>query len=195
MASPLLDALDVRTVIADPGVTVPSTFPVVDAGVPVVYARPSPGPAVVVPAARPVTLDGAWTAVADPGWDPSATAAVVGLRHPVAGGPGTVTGGPRGTDGERWLVNAPSGGFLRVSGNWDPGWAATIDGHAVPVLRADAIFRGVVVAAGHHRVELSYRNPGEHQGRLVAGAGVVLLLGLLMAGRRRGQAWSPPVRR
>jgi len=82
-------------------------------------------------------------------------------------------------------VDAPSGGFLRVSGNWDRGWAATIDGHAVPVLRADAIFRGVVVAAGHHRVEFSYRNPAEHAGRLVGGFAVVVVVGLVVIGRRR----------
>jgi len=80
-------------------------------------------------------------------------------------------------------VDAPSGGFLRVSGNWDRGWTATIDGHRARVLRADAVFRGVAVAAGRHRVEFSYRNPGEHQGRLVAGAGFVVLLGLIVARR------------
>ncbi len=185
VTSPLLDALDVRTVLADPGVAVPGNYRVVGAGAPVVYARPSPGPAVVVGSARPVTQEGSWTAVAAPGWDPSATAAVVGLRNPVDGGPGTVTGGARGSDGERWTVDAPSGGFLRISATWDRGWTATVDGHAVPVLRADAIFRGVVVGPGHHRVEFSYRNPTEHDGRLVAGMAIALVIGLVVGGRRR----------
>ena len=37
-----------------------------------------------------------------------------------------------------------------------PGWTATVDGLAKPVLRADLIFRGVEVAAGHHRVEFAF---------------------------------------
>ncbi len=52
--SPLLDALDVRTVVADPGVAVPPAYAVVDAGTPVVYARPAPGPAVVVQSPNPL---------------------------------------------------------------------------------------------------------------------------------------------
>ncbi|MGI9023770.1 MAG: hypothetical protein ACR2HV_11190 [Acidimicrobiales bacterium] len=183
--SPLLDALDVRTILADPGVAVPPTYPVLHEGTPTVYGRPSPGPAVVVPVARPASPDGAWAAVADPGWDPSATAAVVGLDDPVEGAPGTVTGGVRGTDGEEWVVDAPGGGFLRVSGNWDPGWTATVDGNQVPVLRADAIFRGVVVGPGVHRVEFRFHNRAEDVGRFVAVAGVVVLVGLVAAGGRR----------
>jgi len=189
--SPLLDALDVRTVVADPGVGVPPAYAVVDPGTPVVYARPSPGPAVVVPVARPVTPEGAWAAVAAPGWDPSATTAVIGLGAPVAGGPGTVTGGASGPDRERWTVDAPSGGFLRISGNWDGGWTATVDGRKTPVLRADAIFRGVVVGPGRHRVGFSYRNQAEHVGRLVAGFALVVVAGLVLVGRRRKSTfWS-----
>jgi hypothetical protein len=37
-----------------------------------------------------------------------------------------------------------------------PGWIAEIDGHAVPVLRADMLFRGVEVPAGSHRVILRF---------------------------------------
>ncbi|MDQ6798961.1 MAG: hypothetical protein M3011_13265 [Actinomycetota bacterium] len=195
IATPLLDVLDVRTIVADPGVSVPSTYPVLDAGAPVVYARPSLGPAVVVPVARPVSPDGVWAAVADRGWDPSATSAVVGLDSPVAGGRGTVTGGAQGTDSERWVVDAPSGGFLRVSGRWDRGWTATMDGGSVPVLRADGIFRGVVVPPGRHRVTFSYQNPSEHRGRWLAAIGLLVLVGLAIAGRRRDRGFLSRNRR
>ncbi len=90
-----------------------------------------------------------------------------------------------GPDRERWTVDAPSGGFLRVSGNWDGGWTATVDGHKTPVLRADAIFRGVVVGPGRHLVEFSYRNQAEHVGRLVAGFALVVVAGLVVVGRGR----------
>ena len=142
--------------------------------------------------AQPVTLDRVWAAVADPEWDPSATAAVVGLDAPVTGGPATVTGGARDSDTESWLVDAPAGGFLRVSAAWDRGWSATVDGRPVPVLRADAIFRGVALHPGRHRVEFSYANPEERRGRAVAGAGLVVLVACVVVDRvwrrRRGRS-------
>ncbi|MDQ3896848.1 MAG: YfhO family protein, partial [Actinomycetota bacterium] len=105
-------------------------------------------------------------------------AAVVGLEHPVAGGRGTVSGpivGP--AESEVWDVDAPGGGFLRVSGNWDEGWSARVDGRPQPVLLADGVFRGVVLAPGHHQVRFTYSNVDEGRGRLVAlGAAVALLL-------------------
>ena len=188
LASPLLDALDVRTVVADPSVAVPGDYPLLDSGDPRVHARPSPGPAAVVPSAAPVTAAEAWRRVAAPDWDPTSTAAVVGLGRMVDGGPGRVSGASRGPGRERWDVDAPSGGFLRVSGRWDDGWSARIDGRSAEVLRADAIFRGVVVPPGRHRVDFSYRNPAEHRGRLVAGAALVVIVGLAFFGRRRATA-------
>ena len=50
-----------------------------------------------------------------------------------------------------------------------PGWTATVDGVAMPVLRADLIFRGVEVAAGHHTVEFVFHPLSMHN--LIAAAG------------------------
>jgi hypothetical protein len=38
-----------------------------------------------------------------------------------------------------------------------PGWAATLDGTPVPILRVDHTYRGVILAAGSHQVEFHYR--------------------------------------
>ncbi|HEX8170256.1 MAG TPA: hypothetical protein VF824_06940 [Thermoanaerobaculia bacterium] len=38
-------------------------------------------------------------------------------------------------------------------------WRAAIDGHSAPVIPTNVAFQGVVVPAGRHRVELTYRNP------------------------------------
>ena len=192
LSSRLLDVLDVRTVIAVPDLPVPAQFPVVQKGNPSVYARSSLGPAVLVPAATPATEDDMWRRVADPGWDPAATAAVVGLRAPVSGSTGTVSG-PASDRPEREVfdVDAPGGGFLRVSGNWDPGWSARVDGRRQPVLLADGVFRGVVLTPGQHRVEFTYRNVDEATGRLVALVAVIALVLLALpwpAYRRRKPA-------
>jgi hypothetical protein len=188
LPSPLLDALDVRTILADPGVAVPAGYVALTGSAPLAYARPSPGAAVVVARADPVSAGEMWRRVADPGWDPVATAAVVGLSRPVEGGRGTVTSGRPAGDRERWDVDAPSGGFLRVSGRFDDGWSAEVDGRPAPVLRADGIFRGVVVPPGRHRVDFAYANPAEGTGRIAGLLAAVVLGALLLPLRRRRHA-------
>ena len=37
-----------------------------------------------------------------------------------------------------------------------PGWVAEIDGRRAPILRADVLFRGLEVPAGHHRVVFQF---------------------------------------
>jgi hypothetical protein len=133
----------------------------------------------VVGSATPATEEEMWAQVAATGWDPHATAAVVGLPGPVSGAGGSAVALPARPDGERWDVDAPAGGFLRVGSRWDPGWSATVDGRPSPVLRADGVFRGVVVAPGRHLVRFSFRNPDEMRGRLVGGVALVVLVGLV----------------
>ena len=79
-------------------------------------------------------------------------------------------------------------GVLVVTDSFFPGWEATLDGQAVPILRANTAFRAVAVPAGEHVVEMRYR---PRPFRL----GVALSLGTLVAGaacavalvvRRRG---------
>lgn len=190
LTSPLLDVLDVRTVVAGRDTEIPAQFPLLDEGDPNVYGRNSLGPAFVVPSAEPVAEEEMWRRVAAPAWDPAGTAAVVGLKRSVTGSQGTAvqTDDDSDSDRESWQVDAPAGGFLRVSGNWDEGWTARLDGRTTPVLRADGIFRGVVVPPGRHQVEFSYRNPSERTGRLVAAASLAALGLLLLPVHRSGSA-------
>ena len=194
LASPLLDALDVRTVVAPPQVSLPGPYSRIHGGDPSVYQRSSTGPAAVVQVARPATQEEAWAHIASPTWDPRRSAAVVGLDRPVAGSGGTVSGGARGFDRERWQVDAPGGGVLRVAGRWDPGWSARIDGRATRVLRADGLFRAVVLPPGRHQIDFAYVNPDERTGLLVAGGALVVLLAVgIRAAVLRARVGRSPV--
>ncbi len=53
-------------------------------------------------------------------------------------------------------VDAPKAGIVVLHDLFYPGWEARVDGHKEPVLRANILFRGVEVPAGHHRVAFSF---------------------------------------
>jgi hypothetical protein len=48
-------------------------------------------------------------------------------------------------------------GMVILSDSWFPGWTATVDGHAKRIEKAYGSFRGVVVEAGDHTIEMKYR--------------------------------------
>jgi uncharacterized membrane protein YfhO len=83
----------------------------------------------------------------------------------------------------------PGPGVLVLLDAWESGWRATADGADVPVLRADAAFRGVRLPAGEHRVEFRYRAPGLLEG---IGIGIAGLLGLVLAAVRLRDDPHPP---
>jgi hypothetical protein len=53
-------------------------------------------------------------------------------------------------------VDAPRAGIVVLHDLFYPGWEARVDGHEVTILRANILFRGVEVPAGHHRIEFSF---------------------------------------
>jgi hypothetical protein len=72
---------------------------------------------------------------------------------------------------------APDGpALLVILDNWYPAWEATVNGHIVPIYRANHTFRAVAVPPGEYTVEFRY-TPAD----LRSGAAVSLLtLGLLL---------------
>jgi hypothetical protein len=77
-------------------------------------------------------------------------------------------------------VDAPADGLLVLSEVYFPGWRAVLDGQVTPILKTDAVLRGVPVGAGQHHLELTYRPLTFIWGAVISGLtlAVLALLGL-----------------
>jgi hypothetical protein len=53
-------------------------------------------------------------------------------------------------------VEAPGGGVLVLNDIWHPWWQATVDGVPVDILKANVLFRAVVVPPGRHVVRFTF---------------------------------------
>jgi hypothetical protein len=101
----------------------------------------------------------------------------------------------------RWRITlAPGdGGFLVVNDGYEPGWRATVDGVATPVVPCNVAWRGVVLRKDAREVVLEHA-PAEVSRGLALAGGAVLVLVLLSAaglvsaarGRRPTRAARPP---
>jgi hypothetical protein len=90
-----------------------------------------------------------------------------------------------GSDEIRLQVEAGQPGFVHVVETWDPGWTATLDGSAAPVLPANGFLMAVPVAAGRHSIALRYRTPGRAPGVVLSLLSFGLLIGLLRLAETR----------
>ncbi|MEA2627017.1 MAG: hypothetical protein QOD06_3062, partial [Candidatus Binatota bacterium] len=79
-------------------------------------------------------------------------------------------------------------GLLVVSEGTHPGWRATVDGIAAPILRVNVMMRGVVLTAGAHRVTFEFRPRSVEIGALASLAGLTLLAAVLVVPRLRRHA-------
>ncbi|HKF77848.1 MAG TPA: YfhO family protein [Candidatus Dormibacteraeota bacterium] len=80
-------------------------------------------------------------------------------------------------------VSSPGRQVVVVEQSWAPGWSAIVDGRAEPVHPANVTFQGFDVPAGSHDVSLRYEPATVTGGLWVSGAGlgVVVLLLVLSA--------------
>jgi hypothetical protein len=81
-------------------------------------------------------------------------------------------------------VNAGRPAWLVLTDTFESTWRARLDGAAVPILRANAMFRAIRVPAGDHEVVFSYLPLS-----IVLGCGISVLsiasgVGVIVAGRR-----------
>jgi len=89
-------------------------------------------------------------------------------------------------------TNSDQQTVLVVSEIHYPGWVAMLDGAKTPIHQTDFLLRGVVVPAGKHRVEMSYRAPQARNGAIIS----LLTLGLIgwIAVRARRQSRTTGLR-
>ncbi len=98
----------------------------------------------------------------------------------------------------RVRVETPQPAVLVLLDAFDKGWTATLEsGVELPILRANAVVRAVVVPAGRHVVAFAYQTPLLKAGAGASLTGVLLCVGLLAHARWRTHAHrsSPPAHR
>ena len=80
-------------------------------------------------------------------------------------------------------------GFVAVLESYDPGWRATVDGVAAPVVMANGFSMAVPVKAGRHAIVLRYYTPGRRLGILLSlGSGILLICLLWFASKNKNPA-------
>lgn len=83
----------------------------------------------------------------------------------------------------RAKTSAPA--HLVLADTFYPGWSARVDGRPTEVLRANLSVRALPLAAGTHRIELSYRAPGYGEARASSLAAFLVLSAALGSGALR----------
>ena len=88
---------------------------------------------------------------------------------------------------ERVVVSADveRSSVLVMTDTWDPGWSATVDGQAAPVLQADHALRGVRLGPGQHRVVFSFEPSWLLPGVLISLSSLAVVILLVVAPPRR----------
>jgi uncharacterized membrane protein YfhO len=75
-------------------------------------------------------------------------------------------------------LDAP--GVLVLADTWYPGWQATVDGEPAALLRANYLFRAVLLPAGQHRVLFEYRPATLGRGAGISLAAALVLLAVVV---------------
>ncbi len=121
--------------------------------------------------------------LADPGFDARNTVLLeskdgIEPASPATGPAGKVESFRRTPNSVTLQVNVSRPGYVALLDRFDPNWHATIDGHEVPILRANLLFRAVRAGAGRHTVRFFYRQRWLAAG-LAISLGALALCGLL----------------
>lgn len=126
-------------------------------------------------------LEDAYARVFSPDFDPSTTATVTGGPELAATGSGRIEVLAYGPNRAAFCVETDAPALLVLSDLLYPGWQASVDRKRAPIYATDGLFRGVVIPAGTHTVDMRFRSISLRLG--VGGLGV----GLLMIGHIYGQ--------
>jgi uncharacterized membrane protein YfhO len=84
-------------------------------------------------------------------------------------------------------------GWVVALQTYYPGWTATVNGHRVPITRADVAFSAVPVGQGTNNVVLSYQPKSVSIGLIVSAVSLVILLALVASTIpwQRTRTWPP----
>ena len=86
----------------------------------------------------------------------------------------------------RVRVETPQSAVLILLDAYDKGWTAALEsGMALPILRANALVRAVIVPAGRHVVTFSYQTPLLKEGAWASLGGILACIGLVAHARGR----------
>ncbi len=124
--------------------------------------------------------DEALAALEDPS-QPARRTAFLAAGDPLLGADCSSTAelADRGPNRVEVMVEACADGYLIVSDAFFPGWAATLDGNDVPLMRANFLMRAVRVPKGRHRVDMEYWPWTFRAGGVVSVIGLLALAMLL----------------
>jgi hypothetical protein len=70
-------------------------------------------------------------------------------------------------------------GYLILTDTFYPGWQATVDGTAAPILRANYLFRAVALGEGHHVVKFTYAPRSFAMGATITSVTIAIMVLLL----------------
>jgi len=87
-------------------------------------------------------------------------------------------------------AKGPNPSFVAFNQTWDEGWRLTVDERPASLLRTDVSLSGFVVPPGKHRALIAYADGWVDAGAAISMLAVLGCLGLVLAGRRRGQRVS-----
>ncbi len=87
-------------------------------------------------------------------------------------------------------VNSKSRQFLFLSDSYFPGWKAYINGKPTKILRANYMFRAIVIGPGKHQVRFEY-DPLSFKLGLAVTLTTILLCGVYFLKERRKQRINP----
>jgi hypothetical protein len=97
---------------------------------------------------------------------------------------GTVTFEKDGSDEVILRTESDTPGLLVLSDRYDRGWRVAIDGREARALRANYLFRGVMVPAGDHTIRWTYEPASFNWGLSISAATALVFVALLILSTR-----------
>lgn len=123
--------------------------------------------------------------VLDEGFRPEEIAVVQDGPRLNGTGQGRIEVGYYGPNDIVFVVETDSPALLVLSDTFYPGWQARIDGQPTLIYRTNAIFRGILVPPGRHRVEMHFRPHSLMGGLGIAAIGGIGGIVVWLTGKRR----------